>query len=102
MTKRTHTALLTLAVATLSVGCAGPTRRARIGNARHLIFNPESTGYVAADVSRTPWPTTTAEPDPNSEVTYRETIHDEQGRFSFNGNDYTRSVRSIRRGRGRR
>jgi len=96
--------MLMLAIAALSVGCSGPARRERVGfgNARNLVFSPESTGYVVADVSRSSWPTTTAESDPNDDVAYRETIRDEQGRFFFSGRDYTRSVRSIRRGRGRR
>lgn len=104
VSKRPSATFFMLAIATLSAGCAAPERYVRpsFGNARHLVFNPEATGYVMADVSRAPWPTTSAEPDPNVEVTFRETIRDEQGRFSFQGNDYTRSVRSTRRGRGRR
>ena len=93
-----------LAVAGAAGGCCAPVRNAPIGVARplNLVFNPESTGYVEADPTRSNWPATEGYAVPLAELQFRESVYDYQGRFAFHGNDYIRQFQSVRQGRGGR
>lgn len=95
---------LGIVAAAVAGGCATPARQASMGPAasRHIVFDPEATGYVEADTARSEWPATDADGAYAGEVAFREVLYDYQGRFAFSGNDYVRQFQSVRLGRGRR
>jgi hypothetical protein len=90
----------------VQVGCATDSGRSRwlvgTGDGSSMIFNPESTGLLPEDFDRSDWPVAVVSAHQTEEITYREVIHDRQGRFRSDGDYLNRRFESVRTGWTRR
>jgi hypothetical protein len=104
MSRLLRVLIVSVAIAAFATGChcCAEGEAAGIAPPAHLVFNPAETWEIDPVNVRATWPAASAQLEAGSDVVYRETVADYQGRSFFQGNDYVRHFRSIRDGAGRR
>jgi len=93
-----------LPVMVMLAGCATtePQREATHTAGRSLIFNPHGNYYCENSTYRSSWPSTEGFGPGHEVVSFRETIHDRQGRNGRSEDYLYRRFDSVRIGRIRR